>query len=156
MGLTGPKPRTIEEIIEVLRLNSTYRPSTDCYLWQGRTIGEGYGSICYNGKGTYIHRLIYEYVFGEDALVVRHTCDTPNCWNPDHLQNGSHANNVEDKVAKLRHSFGVRRYNAKLDDEMVRKIRASQSTAPELAKEYGVHRAVIHDILKGKTWKHVQ
>lgn len=62
------------------------------------TAGEGYGVICYQGKQIYIHRLIYEYVFGELPNIIRHSCDTPNCWNPDHLHDGTHADNVADKV----------------------------------------------------------
>jgi len=156
MGLTGPKPRTIEEIIEVLTAGSTHREETDCFLWQGRTSGLGYGSISYNGKSAYIHRLIYEYVFCEPAEVIRHTCDTPNCWNPDHLLNGSHADNVDDKVAKLRHRFGENHYKALLTEEQVRDIRASDLPPVELAKKYNVHRGAIHAVLKGDTWKHVK
>lgn len=157
MGLRGPKPRTIKEIIEFLRRGSTYDEKTDCYLWQGRTAGDGYGSISFEGKNTYIHRLIYKYVFDEDPLVIRHTCDRPNCWNPDHLKNGSHEDNVLDKVQKLRHCFGTKQHNSKLDDEKVRDIRTNCSLSPtDLAKKYGVSRKVIYDIREGVTWKHVQ
>lgn len=157
MGVTGPKPRTIPEIIEVLRLNSTFDAVTECYLFHGRTAGDGYGTVSYQGKSVYIHRLVYKYVFGEDPEIVRHSCDTPNCWNPDHLNDGTHADNVYDKVIKMRHHFGEQHYKAKLTDDQVREIRAKAANMSPvmLALCYDVHRAVIHDILKRKTWKHV-
>lgn len=158
MGITGPKPRTIPEIIEVLRLNSTFNEVTECYLWHGRTAGDGYGTISYNGQSIYIHRLIFKYVFGEEPDVVRHSCDTPNCWNPDHLNDGTHADNVYDKVIKMRHHFGEKHYKAKLTDEQVREIRSKAiDTSPvNLALIYGVNRGVIHNIINRKAWKHVE
>lgn len=155
MGLRGPKPRTMTEIIEVLRANSTYNEETQCFLWQGHTAGEGYGCISFNGIQTYIHRLIYKYVFGEELEVIRHSCDTPNCWNPDHLNNGTHADNVYDKVMKLRHDFGESHYRAKLTNVQVREILNSDAPPVVLATKYGVTRGAIHAILKGETWKHL-
>lgn len=155
MGLRGPAARTIPEIVDVLQQNSTHNETADCFLWQGHTAGKGYGVICYQGKQIYIHRLIYEYVFGELPNIIRHSCDTPNCWNPDHLHDGTHADNVADKVEKQRHMFGENHYLSKLTEAQVLEIRASQLSPVELARNYNIHRAAIHSILKRESWKHL-
>jgi hypothetical protein len=127
-----------------------------CILWEGPRAGKGYGVISWQGKQVYIHRLIYQ-LHNPDAIldIVRHTCDTPNCWEIDHLINGSTAENVDDKIKKLRHVFGMDNYNTKLTDDDVRAIRASTKTHEQIGIEFGVHRATIHYIRARKTWKHI-
>lgn len=129
----------------------------DCIIWNGPTSGQmAYGVINWQSKQVYIHRLIYQ-LHNPDAVldIVRHSCDTPRCWNIDHLINGTTAENVEDKVSKLRHVFGSRNYNAKFTDDDIRAIRASDKNIYTLAGEYDVTPSNIHYIRARKTWKHV-
>lgn len=153
---TGPVPRTFEEILQVLGDNTIIDPNTGCRLWQGHTAGEGYGVISWQGKQTYIHRLIAQQIYGVSPEVIRHTCDRPNCWEPTHLRDGSHADNVKDKVEKDRHCYGTKHYKSKVTEDIVREIRASPLKPPELVKKYGLSRGAIHCILNRTTWKHVQ
>ncbi len=148
-----------DEEIELLaqRLWSQSREHGECILWEGSRAGKGYGVINWQGKQVYIHRLIFQ-LHNEDAVldVVRHTCDTPNCWNIDHLLNGTTADNVQDKVEKLRHVFGENNYNAKFKDEDIRAIRNSNESGLLLAARYDVTPSTISYIRSGKTWKHVK
>jgi len=155
MGISGPKPRTFNEVLAVILESSYYNPDTGCYLWKGRTAGEGYGVICWQGKQVYIHRLIYTHIAEEEPRILRHTCDIPNCWNPVHLLNGTHADNIADKVAKRRHYSNNVHCNAKLTVSQVLAIRDSDLSPVKLAVQYGISRSVIHSILKRETWKHV-
>ena len=128
----------------------------ECILWQGPRAGRGYGVISWQGKQVYIHRLIFQLHNPEAILdVVRHTCDTPNCWDIDHLINGTTADNVDDKVTKLRHVFGSQYNNVKFTEDDIRAIRASDKNIYTLAGEYSVSPSNIHYIRSRKTWKHI-
>jgi hypothetical protein len=150
-------PYTDTEIDDLAkRLWSQSKEHGDCILWKGPRAGKGYGVISWQGNQVYIHRLIFQ-LHNPDAIldVVRHSCDTPNCWHIEHLINGSTAENVEDKVAKLRHIFGENCHNAKFTDDDIRAIRASSLTIYQLGHTYNVTPSTIHYIRSGKTWKHV-
>lgn len=45
---------------------------------------------------------MFELVNGYYPEIVRHTCDTPLCINPDHLVEGSPLDNVSDRVQRGR------------------------------------------------------
>jgi hypothetical protein len=50
-------------------------------------------------------------------LHIRHSCDNPSCINPDHLELGSHADNMKDKSIRER-VHGEKNPNAKYTDEV--------------------------------------
>ncbi len=132
-----------------------------CWLWRGHVSPEGYGKIWGGrelGIPTGAHRVSYEIHKGEipKGMVVMHSCDNRGCCNPDHLSLGTDADNARDKVAKGRHSFGARRYNAKLDDAKVRHIRTSpEIKTADFVRMYGVSQSVITNARNGVTWRHV-
>lgn len=47
------------------------------------------------------------------GLLVRHKCDVSLCVNPDHLQLGTHADNMNDRNARGRQARGARHGKAK-------------------------------------------
>lgn len=78
-----------------------------CWAWGGAK-SQGYGYITKGGRGEGVvraPRLSYQIHFGEipEGMVVRHKCDNPECTNPDHLQIGTHADNMSDLVDRRRH-----------------------------------------------------
>ena len=109
MGSRGPKPHTWEICIEKIQDGSYLKEDTECFIWTGRTAGQmGYGYMRCDSKDYYIHRLIYEHmVCNEVPEVIRHTCDTPRCWNPKHLVGGTHQDNVDDKMRKGRYRLVI-------------------------------------------------
>lgn len=68
-----------------------------CWLWQGCVNNWGYGKIKWKGKVVYVHRLAYWLVHGRmpKGGHVLHKCDTPGCFNPDHLQGGTQSTNLK-------------------------------------------------------------
>lgn len=150
------------------RINRRIEPDLtedECWPWQGsfggvktRT-GLGYGKLTVSGKQLDAHRVSWELHHGRAVPVgsqVMHTCDFPPCVNPKHLRLGSNDENVEDMVAKLRHTYGERNPQAKLTENDVLVIRSSPATASELAQQFGVTRGTINGVLAGRSWRHVK
>lgn len=80
-------------------------PETDCWLWTGDRIKQGYGRIRYGQRLELVPRMALHVFRGFDLgsdLDVLHSCDNPPCFNPDHLRAGPHAENMADMVHKGR------------------------------------------------------
>lgn len=75
-----------------------------CLEWQGTRNDRGYGQRRLNGQLQYVHRIIWEQVYGPitEGLQVLHRCDNPPCYNIDHLFLGTQADNMADMRAKGR------------------------------------------------------
>ena len=79
-----------------------------CWRWTGAKTN-GYGYLTLGGRNSGLiraHRFSYEFHFGPipHGLVVRHKCDNPECTNPDHLEVGTHQDNMKDIVLRRRHA----------------------------------------------------
>lgn len=130
----------------------------DCtsYKWNPQT----YFKMHLDGKAVRVHRYVYcmannvsmESITG---LVVMHSCDNPECINPDHLVLGTQTDNVADCVAKGRNVHGERCNLAILTEDNVRAIRKSSKTNIELGRLYGVHRMTINKIRLRQSWRQV-
>lgn len=75
-----------------------------CWHWNGYRNEGGYGVIIFDGFKFPVHRLSFQHYKGmiPKNMVVMHECDTPSCYNPDHLFLGTQKENVEDMVRKGR------------------------------------------------------
>lgn len=89
-----------------------------CWEWRGGLNDSGYGVISAPRLGlgsARVHRLMWEMHNGpiEDSnLVVRHRCDNPPCINPDHLEVGTHEQNMQDMVDRNRSlAYSTGRYD---------------------------------------------
>jgi len=87
-----------------------------CWLWTGCTVGFGHGRFTIWKQGTKLaHRLAFRLVFGREpreGLFVLHTCDVPACVNPDHLYEGTAADNMRDCVSRHRHGSATKTHCA--------------------------------------------
>lgn len=91
--------------------------NTGCLLWPRYTDPEGYGRAWHEGKNWRVHRLAWTLAFGPippgdgyHGMCVRHICDQPACILPDHLQLGTHRQNMDDAVRRKRHPSGDRHW----------------------------------------------
>lgn len=103
----------------------------------------------------YIHQLVAE-VFGHKrpaGFVCRHLDGDKYNNTPGNLQWGTARENSADTVAHGRSNRGARCPNSILTEGQVLEIFARANEPPaSLAREFGVHRATIHNILDADTW----
>ena len=79
--------------------------ANDCWEWTGAK-SRGYGQLTHQGKHTTAHRFVFG-MFREpikDGAWVLHHCDNRSCVNPDHLYQGSPADNRQDMLKRGRWS----------------------------------------------------
>lgn len=131
--------------------------SSDCWLWTGAKDKKGYGKINIAGRYVQTHRASWMEFKGDPGLrFVCHSCDTPACINPEHLFLGSQQDNMDDMVQKNRQGKGALLRQAKLTEELVRTIRATQISCGMWATATGTTPMAIWKARHGKTWKHIK
>lgn len=126
---------------------------TPCWEFQGAKDQDGYGKIRIGGEIERTHRLSFMCKHGpvELGMVVRHKCDNPPCCNPAHLEVGTHAENMQDMVARGRH-----RGNAKISSEEAADIRVAKmrgASLASLARKYEVSESTISAVISGQNWQ---
>jgi len=139
-----------------------------CWLWTGFLDGKGYGrfTIARGIAGAYsegAHRVSWALTNGAipTGVHVLHNCDNPWCVNPAHLRLGTHAENMADMATRGRARGGSKPGeacgHAKLSWDTVREIRRlwalpSHPSQRALGERFGVDRATISYVVRGKTW----
>jgi hypothetical protein len=144
-----------------------------CWLWTGGRTSAGYGAFHLVGKGNYegAHRYSFTLAGGfiPDKWHVCHSCDVKLCVNPSHLFVGTSGANQLDSLAKGRRRLfwnaeskrkvrGEGNTNAKLTDEVVRKIRKLRSAGvslKEVAAEFDVAPSTVSMIANHRYWNHI-
>lgn len=141
---------------EKLKACSKVSPS-GCWEWQLSRSKRGYGQISVgHQRQAYAHRVSY-FVFNgpiSEGLVVRHKCDNPCCVNPEHLEVGTQADNMNDCKERGRLSpppvaRGENNHKTKLSEEALEDILTSNESAAALGRRYGVSATAIR-----WRWKH--
>ena len=150
---------------------------TGCWEWLKGKSG-GYGVTSIKGKRILVHRYSLEIHLNREIpknLEVRHMCNNPICFNPEHLLEGTHSENMKDmvesnrqakgnylsnKLKGIKHpkSNGEGNSNVKLTEDQVLDILAHtgiRKSREYLSKLYGVSKRQIERIQNGKSWKHI-
>lgn len=134
--------------------------ASGCHQWIKSRNPRGYGHI-YDGKRVRsAHRVAWELANGREipaGMEIRHKCDNRGCVNPDHLEIGTHRQNMEDRSNRGRFR-GEQAGTAKLTEADVREIRALPAgsvSVKELARRYGVSYSAMSCCVRGISWSHV-
>jgi len=114
-------------------------------------------SLSRNSKVKYIqvHQLVARAFLGkqENKIEVRHLDGNCRNNNLDNLCYGTKADNIKDAIKHGTFPLYEKRPGAKLNKEIVRKIRESNLSRTELSKIYKVGVGTIRQIKLGLTWK---
>ncbi len=109
-------------------------------------------------KYTLLHRFVYEQKYGKipKGKVVRHKCDNSLCINPEHLELGTRADNVQDRIIRNRSAIGEKHGRSKLTEQEVEEIFLNNKLSyTKLAERYNISRIQIYKIKNRITWKHI-
>lgn len=131
-----------------------------CWLYRGFIKWDGYGWLCRDRRYMTAHRYAWILKHGEPqkGLSIRHKCDVAACCNPDHLELGTHKDNMRDMHARERAAYGERNPKAKLTYAMVEEGRRLHATGMPVTE---IHRKLKAPVtytnflyaIQGKKWK---
>ena len=85
-------------IMEQISRFTLYRYN-GCWEFHGRTNNYGYGRIEYQGRDQQVTHIVWRIMKGKKVrkgFQLNHNCDNPRCYNPDHLYEGTQADNLSD------------------------------------------------------------
>lgn len=170
---------------KVKRPENPNRFYDDCWEWLGRRRADKNGNLwhgyfSHRGQTYSAHRVAYELATGQAApedLVIRHKCNFAACVNPRHLETGTNADNVKDRVAARRSATGFRNGhytkpermpkgethgNSKLRNRDIQVIRNTAKKYSEtygigayLARKFGISRVNVGRIVSKQLWVQV-
>lgn len=140
--------------------------ASGCWEWTAYIDPHGYGRINIDHKSRSAHRVSYELHVGPiprgegyHGIEVMHKCDNRRCVNPDHLQAGTHQQNILDAVLKGRIVMKRRRGeevgNARLTEADVLRIRADPRPQRAIARDFSLSFQHVNAIKVGKRWGHL-
>lgn len=145
------------------RFMESFAPNEDtgCWNWRGNINVYGYGVIVIRRKSVRAHRLSFALHNGRwPTLWVLHSCDNRACVNPDHLREGTHQDNMDDrsKRGRVPDLRGSRNNHAKLTERDVVEIRARRAAGDRqasIARAFSLSQGWVSDIVNRKRWTHV-
>lgn len=145
-----PKP----SISDVLAAGSK-RTESGCLEWQNGK-REGYGRVWVGKKIFSAHVLAWEVIHGPVPTdkQINHKCHNRACIDVEHLYADDQMQNMADmrNAGRERRPKGQEAGNAKLTEQDVISIRASDKGAAHLSREYGVSESLIRAVKKREAW----
>jgi hypothetical protein len=144
---------------------SKVRKTETCWIWTGWVGNTGYGWFKIGKSPKTVHRLaiiLAGVEIPEDCCAL-HKCNVKLCvrYDPAHVYVGTRIQNSQDLYnAGYEHPVGEQAANSKLTEQIVKKIinlyHGRQVSVVALAKQYGVTRKQIYNIVQGKSWKYLR
>lgn len=141
-----------------------------CWLWIGSLKPNGYAK--FKSQHTqYAHRYAY-YAFKGDlvkGMYICHTCDNPRCVNPDHLWQGTPAQNILDCIAKGRKKSGITDWKIRMESkphhwqkltrdqviEIKKLLLVGEMSRRQIAECFNIDHDHVGQIQRGERWAHL-
>ncbi|MEG4199333.1 HNH endonuclease [Microcoleus sp. Pol12A5] len=162
---SAPQPQKQVRGIEIIPgIRAEIQPN-GCMICTLAKRSDGYSvkTIKINGKNQsfYPHRLVLEHKLGrpvKPGYFACHSCDDRGCINPDHLWEGTPADNSRDAIEKNRFPFvpGKICPNRKLKPEQVQQIRYLLSegiSKAKIARTFAISRSQIILLARGEIYR---
>jgi hypothetical protein len=134
--------------------------TSQCTNWYGAKDRQGYGLIHVDGRTQRVSRIVFcdnnnvsmKFISGK---VIRHSCDNPSCYNPNHLLIGTFKENSDDAVSinRIPKWESCKHSKLKINDVIFIRKNKSTMTRKELSEKFSVSIMTIYDVIQGKTWK---
>lgn len=145
---------TLETFLNRIEVGTApVRPElTPCWHWAGARGFGGYGILGPRTWGEkYAHRWSFKHYHGAlpEGHEVRHKCDERQCVNPDHLESGTHADNINDML--VRNQFAFRRVADNNTAMEIRARRAAGSSYKQLRDEYKISLRTVGRIVRAES-----
>ena len=133
----------------------------ECHECTSHTVSSnGYVRVVRDSKEHNLHRYIYMQSTGEDPPVVMHLCDNRKCINLNHLEAGSHSDNMKDMILKergiqpkLKGEFHPSSKLTKKEVAEVRRLLKTGKSQLEISRKFNVCRQTISSIKLNKIWR---
>ena len=164
---SAPKPQKLLRGVEIIPgIRAEIQPN-GCMICTLAKRSDGYAikgtKISGKTKSFYAHRLVLEHKLGrsiEHGYFACHSCDDRGCVNPDHLWEGTPADNSRDAIEKNRFPFvpGKIGPNRKLKPEQVQQIRyllGEGISKAEIARTFAISRSQIILLARGQIYKDI-
>ncbi len=132
-----------------------------CWLWNGSSDVNGYGKFRASGRTIRAPRVAFFLRNSRWPNNACHRCDNPRCCNPDHIFDGTHAENMRDMAEKGRAKTdrGEAHWRAVLTDAKVIAMRADYKSGTislyRLAAKNGCSFSTAQRVIKRTNWRHL-
>jgi hypothetical protein len=132
---------------------SVVNDTDSCWLWTAGKDGAGRGAFKIAGVQYIASRVAYWLTHGSigSGKHILHTCDNPTCVRPDHLYEGTHTNNMQDRIKRGRWVGGApRKLLAAQEDLLLQQYKSGQATQRDLAQQFNLSEATVSRIVHGR------
>lgn len=144
--------KTIDFFMERIEKQMLHQELGECWIWQLSCDGAGRPAYCDRSLKSHnqlASRGLWRLVKNKDLsskMTLNHTCDEYKCINPEHLYEGTSAQNRKDAVDRQR--IPPRKINKHIDE--IVKLFKEGIEQQEIAKKVGVSRITIQRFLNGQ------
>jgi len=133
-------------------LSRVNKQDNGCWHWTGAVDRHGYGKVYMGvGKETLAHRAIYCSLVKpiEPGKYLLHKCDNPICVNPEHMFEGTQADNLKDAQAKGRRLGQIPKKTPKAILDKIQEEKLNGKTQRQIAKQLDMSESYISQIING-------
>ena len=115
-----------------------------CTTWSGGRDQEGYPLFWWQGATKRASRVLWELLYGEipSDMVIRHTCDNPECLRSGHLLLGTNKENTGDALQRGR-MVGPRKVTKEIEAEIVRLRQKERWKVWKIAKHFNISQSSV-------------